>query len=106
MVTGCTTNCLRVTAILLKTNATGVQGQVTIKNEAGVAVSGAAVSVHWNLPGGGTMDQTKNTNATGKASFSVTGGTGTYTITVTNVTKAGSTFDPANSTILTKSITK
>jgi hypothetical protein len=106
VVTGCTSNCLRVTAIALKGNSTTVQGTVTIKNEAGVAVSGAAVTVLWNLPGGGTLTQTKNSNATGLAKFNLAGGAGTYTLTVTNVTKAGMTFDPANSTILTKSITK
>jgi hypothetical protein len=105
-VTGCTTNCLRVTAITLRSSAAGVAGRVTIKNEAAVAISGAAVTVLWNLPGGSTSTQTRNTNSTGNASFSVTGGTGTYTLTVTNVTKTGSTFDAAGSTLLTKSFTK
>jgi hypothetical protein len=38
--------------------------------------------------------------------FKVAGGAGPYTITVTNIIKAGYTFDPENSAILSKSIMK
>jgi hypothetical protein len=69
-------------------------------------VSRANVSVHWDLPGGGSLDQSKNSNNTGNATFNVSGGAGTYTVTVTNITKTGFTFDPVGSTILTNSITK
>jgi hypothetical protein len=46
-----------------------------------------------------------STDSTGIARFSTTGGRGTYTLTVGNITKTGYTFDAANS-VLTKSITK
>jgi hypothetical protein len=52
------------------------------------------------------LEQVKNTDASGSASFRVKGGSGTYTITVTDVALSGYTFDPDNSTILSKSITK
>ncbi len=103
---GCVSNCLRVSAITVQSTATGVRARVTIRNEANVAVSGAIVFVTWNLPGGGTQMQSSTTNAQGRVQFNVTGGSGTYTITVTNVTKAGSTFDPGGSTLLSQSFTK
>jgi hypothetical protein len=103
---GCTTNCMRVTAIDMRPTGGGVQARVTVRNENNAAVSSASVSVTWNLPGGGTQTQTGTTNSQGRVNFSVTGGSGTYTITVTNITKTGFTFDPTNSTLLTKSLTK
>jgi subtilisin family serine protease len=95
--TGCTSNCLRVTAIAMSAPLKSTNATVTVKNENGVAVSKAVVFVHWDYPSG-TVDQNTRTNGGGNAAFrlSVTT-TGTYTITVTNVTKAGYTFDPANS---------
>jgi hypothetical protein len=103
---GCTVNCLRVTAITMNSTRSGVRAIVTVKNETGAVVSRANVSVHWDLPGGGSLDQSKNSNNTGNATFNVSGGAGTYTVTVTNITKTGFTFDPVGSTILTNSITK
>jgi hypothetical protein len=104
---GCTLNCLRVTAITMSLSGRGgVKAVVDVKNENGAPVSGATISVLWNLPGGGTVTQTKNTRGAGTASFSVNGGSGTYTITVTNITKTGFTFDQAGSTELSDSITK
>jgi hypothetical protein len=97
---------MRVTAIDMRSVGTGVQARVTVRRENNTAVSSALVSVTWNLPGGGTQTQTGTTNSAGRVNFSVTGGSGTYTITVTNITKTGFTFDPTNSTILTKSLTK
>ncbi len=80
-------------------------GNVVVKDGSGVAVSGAVVSATWTKPDGTTVTQTATTNSTGIAKFSTTGGRGTYTLTVSNITKIGYTFDAANS-VLTKSITK
>jgi hypothetical protein len=102
----CTTSCLRVTAIRFRPDLSSLTAVVTIKDENGAAVPSAAVSAHWDLPGGNVIDQTKTTDASGAATFRVKGGPGTYTITITDVTLAGYTFDPLNSTILSKSITK
>ena len=49
--------------------------------------------------------QTATTGTTGVARFSVTGGRGRYTLTVSSISKTGYTFDAANS-VLTKSITR
>ena len=103
---GCTVYCLWVTALDLRDILNGVRGVVSIQDENGIAVPRAAVSAHWDLPGGGALDQTKITNTSGSVTFKVAGGAGAYTITVTNVAKTGYTFDPVNSTILTRTITK
>ncbi|OGO33273.1 MAG: hypothetical protein A2Z16_17685 [Chloroflexi bacterium RBG_16_54_18] len=105
---GCTRNCLRSTNIALSakgTNSVTVTGRVTVKNESGLAIPGATVSIIWTLPGGGTHSQIFTTDTNGLAIFKTTGIRGTYTLTVTNIAKAGYTFDPARS-ILTKSITR
>lgn len=66
-------------------------------------MAGATVAVTWNLPSGQTISQTAETNTKGLASFKVTDVSGSYTLTVTNLTKAGYVFDPANS-VLTKTV--
>ena len=99
---------LRSTNITLtaKGNATvTVTAKITVQDSTGKAVSGVAAAVTWQLPGGNTSSQIASTNRTGLASFKVVNTRGTYTVTVTNLTKAGYVFDPANS-VLTKSITR
>ncbi len=61
--------------------------------------------MRWTKSGGTTVSQSATTDPGGKAQFQTTGGRGTYTLTVNNVTKSGHTLDPANS-VLSKSITK
>ena len=94
---------LKSTKITLtaRTSGTAVKGtsKVTIQDGAGALVSGATVAVTWNLPSGATISQTAVTSSKGLASFSVTDVAGTYTITVTDVSKAGYTFDSANSVL-------
>jgi PKD domain/PQQ-like domain len=100
---------LRSTAINLSGKRIGsrvnVGGQVDVRDGANTAVSGVNVSVRWRKPDGTSVTQTVMTGASGTASFSTSGGRGTYTLTVTNLAKSGYTFDATNS-ILTKSITK
>jgi hypothetical protein len=81
-----------------------VTGLVAVKDQKGTAMAGATVMTTWKLPNGTTQKQTSVTTG-GNANFTVKGGKGTYTATVTNITKTGYTFDSANS-VLTKSITK
>ena len=76
-----------------------------MRNASGATVSGAVVSATWTKPGGATVTQTATTGSSGIARFSTTGGRGTYTLTVGNISKTGYTFDAANS-VLTKSIAK
>ncbi len=105
---GCASNCLRSTAINLSYQARGstatVNGRVTVKNENGANVQGATVYATWTLPSGATQSQSAVTNSRGIAQFRVRSGFGVYTLTVTDITKTGSTFDPANS-VLSASIT-
>ena len=74
-----------------------------MKDGNGIAVSGATTFVTWNVPSGATITQTATTSTKGLASFTFTDLRGSYTLTVTNLTKTGCTFDPANS-VLTKTV--
>jgi hypothetical protein len=103
---GCTTSCLRVAAMGMRVDARYVYASVTVRDENGAAVPRAVVSAHWDPPGGGALEQAKTTGASGSATFRASGGSGTYTISITEISKTGYTFDPANSAILSKSITK
>ncbi|MEW5986196.1 MAG: PKD domain-containing protein [Chloroflexota bacterium] len=105
----CVSQCLRSSNITLTARRIGssvqVTGKVYVVTETGARVKNALVYVTWTLPGGYTVDLSVYTNNQGIATFSTSSGRGTYTLTVTNITKAGYQFDPANS-ILSKSITK
>ena len=102
-------NTLKVSSIALSGKASGgtanITGDVTVKDNRGQAVANASVTVRWTLPNGSTRDATAATGSTGRARFTVSGTRGTYTLTVTGVTKAGYVFDAAGS-VLSKSITK
>lgn len=105
---GCTVNCLRSTDIALTASGFSrvtVNGNVTVKDEKGNVVASAQVQATWTRPDGSQAAQTATTNTSGVAGFSTSGGRGTYTLTVNNISKTGYTFDPANS-VLSKSITR
>jgi hypothetical protein len=101
---------LRSTSIMLSavpikhTTTFTIAGAVAVKDERGAAVSGATVAISWKLPTGAIQTQSASSDNKGIANFTVKGGRGTYTITVTNLTKTGSTFDAAHS-LLSKRIT-
>jgi hypothetical protein len=82
-----------------------IAASVTVKDENGVSIPSAAVSVSWRLPNGSTQDQTDSTSNTGVAKFTTNGRRGTYTLSINNITKTGYTFDRTNS-VLSKAITK
>jgi hypothetical protein len=106
--TSTTLPVLRSTKIIAnaKTSGTGVkaQGRVTVQDANGALIAGATVAITWKVPSGATLSQSATTSAKGLASFSTTDISGSYTLTVTNITKTGYTFDAANST-LTKTVT-
>ncbi len=108
-VTVTATDVLRSTAINLsariRSGTVTVTGQVVVKDSRGAAVPGATVAVVWKNPGGATVSQAGTTDAKGVATFRTSGARGTYTLTVTDITKPAYTFDKANS-VLSKSITK
>ncbi len=74
-----------------------VTGNVTVLNEANGPVSGASVSIIWNTPDGRKRKQTSQTNSLGVASFSVSSLPGKYRLTVSQVAKAGLSFNRAGS---------
>ena len=96
---------ISLSAKLIKSGSVSVSGSITVKDENGVSVSGAAVAVSWRLPDGSIQNQTANTSSSGVARFTTSGRRGTYVLNVNNITKSGYTFDPSNS-VLSKSITK
>jgi hypothetical protein len=106
---GCVTACLRSTAIDLYARQItpglfAVAGIVTVEDETGSPAPGALVSATWTFPNGGTQSRAALTNAQGRALFLTFNSGGTYTLTINNITRAGYTFDPANS-VLEESIT-
>lgn len=94
---------LRSTRITVTAKASGTTvnatGKVTVKDAGGLAISGATVAITWKVPSGATRAQTAVTNSRGLASFSTADIAGSYTLTVTNITKTGYTFDAANSVL-------
>ncbi|MGB7905159.1 MAG: hypothetical protein WCF43_10725 [Steroidobacteraceae bacterium] len=100
---------LKVANIVLSAKATGpkvtVTGDVTVRDGSGAAVANASVAVRWTLPNGSTKIATAVTSSTGHVILKVSGGRGTYTLTVTGVSKTGYVFD-AGASVLSKSITR
>jgi hypothetical protein len=94
----CSSKCLR-TSITLAATPIGVQAQVTVKDENGAPMDASVTRINWTLPDGTTQLDTQTTNNTGVATFAIAGGSGTYILTILNVTRAGSAFDQAQSTI-------
>jgi PKD repeat protein len=97
------------TAVDLSASLTGgyvsVTGTVVVKSANGDVAPGAVVSATWAMPGGARVTQSATTNASGIATFTTSGTPGTYTLTISNITKASYTFDPARS-VLSNSLTK
>jgi hypothetical protein len=70
-------------------------GGVQIREMSGPRVPDAVVSAEWTLPDSSVVPGSATTNAQGIATFQVKSTqTGTYTLCVTDVTKAGLTYDP------------
>lgn len=88
----------------VKRGVATIRGVVTVVSE-GASVAGAQVNVVWHRPDGSTLIQSVVTGSRGRAAFSVSGSRGTYTLTVTDVAKAGYALDTASS-VLSASITK
>lgn len=81
-----------------------VNGEVTVVDGNGGGVKDVAVHATWTLPDGSSQDRTTTTKGNGSARFEVEDGGGTYTLTITDVTKAGHTFD-ADGSVLEASVT-
>lgn len=100
---------MKVTSIALSGNVQGrktsIVGNVTVRDAVGQPVVGATVRARWTLPNGGSTASSAQTDSSGRARFAISGTRGTYTLTVTDLVKAGYIFDAANS-VLSRSITK
>jgi len=100
---------LRVASIGLSAKRAGskvtVTGDVAVTDSRAAAVPGATVAIRWTLPGGATKTATAVTGSNGHVVFKVSGGRGTYVLTITGAGKSGYVFDAAGS-VLTKSITR
>lgn len=106
---GASVKSMKVTNITLSGTVSGTKANITgyvyVKDGSGKAVSNANVAIHWTLPNSSTKMMNAITNSSGQAKFTVSSTRGTYTLTVTNITKSGYVFDAAGS-ILSKSIKK
>lgn len=106
---GASAKSMKVTSITLSGTVSGTKANITglvyIKDGSGKLVSNANVAIRWTLPNGSTKTMNAATNSSGQVKFTVSSTRGTYTLTVTNVTKSGYVFDAAGS-ILSKSIKK
>jgi probable HAF family extracellular repeat protein len=100
---------MKVTNISLSGKVQGgkasITGNVYVRDALGQPVVGTTVHTRWTLPNGSTTISTAQTDSSGRARFTISGARGTYTLTVTNVVKAGYLFDAAGS-VLSRSITK
>jgi hypothetical protein len=100
---------LKVANIALSARASGskvtVTGDVTVQDGSGAAVPNAGVAIRWTLPDGATRVATVTTGSTGHAIAKVSGRRGTYTLTITGVSKTGYVFD-AGTSVLSQSITR
>jgi subtilisin family serine protease len=82
-----------------------VTGQVTVKAN-GAAVAGATVQIQLKYPNGSNVTLTGTTNSSGVATISRSVTTkGTYTLTVTNVTKTAYSYNPGANVVTSKSVT-
>jgi hypothetical protein len=106
---GASASLLRVSSITLSgkvsSNVVSITGDVYVRNSNGEVVPGAVVNIRWILPDNSSRTASATTSVSGRARFVISGTRGTYTLTVTNVTKTSYTFDAAGS-VLTKSIRK
>jgi len=83
-----------------------VGARITIQDVNSAPVSGAAVTINIIPPGGNQLTFTNTTDTSGRVLFrSLVRSTGTYTFTVTGVTKYGWLYDPSLNVETSDSIT-
>ncbi|MDX1435968.1 MAG: hypothetical protein R3335_04100 [Anaerolineales bacterium] len=88
---------LRVADISMASSSRNVRATVRIVDQTGAPVADALVSIVWTLPDGSTVPLTNATRPSGRANFSVGHSPGLHTITVTDVSLAGYSFDAGGS---------
>jgi hypothetical protein len=100
--------CLRSTDLRLRARGEteiSASARVTVRSDSGLAIADATVAATWTLPDGSQESASAETNTQGIATLQTGGPAGTYTITITDIVKAGYTFDPIGS-VLTDSVTR
>ena len=70
-----------------------IVGMVHVRDVNKAAVAGATVTAEWTLPDGTVQEDTALTDFQGIATLQVWEGSGTYKLSVTNVTKDGWVYD-------------
>jgi hypothetical protein len=102
----CGTATMHVSNIVPSIVRTTVRASVTISDANAAPVRGATVTVVVTKPDGSQVTLSRPTNPQGVAAFSTPARpSGTYTFTVSNVVKAGLTYDPAANAETSDSIT-
>lgn len=102
----CSTNCIRVFNIRMYNQGDKITGLITFVDENGGRIFGAVAHATWTLPDGSVIDQYDTIGVRGRGQFTLyPTASGLYTLTAVDVTKTGYTFDPANSTMLSNSVT-
>ncbi len=105
----CSVNCLRVYSIDASDLGSSISGVVRLTDENGSGTASRSSIVHlvWTRPDGSIFDQYALITSRLRAEFnlSTAGAPGTYTLTVADAMKSGYTFDPDNSSTVSKSIT-
>lgn len=104
---GCGSSCARVSDISMIVRGNGsLVSLVSVVDENGNTLTGAAVSVIWTLPDGTTVTDIASVSGRGTARFNLSdNGPGTYLLSIADVSLNGYTFDPDNS-MLSRSIVK
>ena len=104
---GCASNCAIVSNISLTVRGNGsIVAMVTVVDENGAELAGAAVDVIWTLPDSTTIMDSASVSGRGTARFNLSDfGPGSYLISISNVSINGYTFD-ADSSVLANSIMK
>ncbi len=102
----CQTDCLRSVTIVIDLLLDSTRSRIWVEDENGVPSSGATVHATWTLPSGATISQDGVTDGGGQATLEILEDAfGTYRITIDDIVKSGSTFDPVNS-LLTHAATR
>jgi len=105
---GCTSNCLRSTGLSLRvkqlSSSVTVAARAVVTNEASASVPDARVTVQGSTPKG-AADKVRGDELQRRDLGAGLGPHGKHTATVSTVSRTGWTFDAANSTARTKSVT-
>lgn len=94
---GCQQQCLSIDAFKMNLRKDKVIGKVRVLDEIGETVYDVTIGATWTLPDGSSVTQTRQNGSRKQTVFRMPATQpGTYTLSVTHVTKAGYQYDPAN----------